>query len=343
MDKRVILAVAGSGKTTYIINDIEIERKSLIITYTRNNFNNIREKIIKKYGYFPNSIKLFTFFEFLYSFCYKPFLHGKIKAKGLNFKPNNNWYAKGLSRYIDAKKRLYSNKLSKLFFENKYNTKIEITNRLSKYFDAIYIDEIQDFSGNDFNFLNLIVSSNNQILFVGDFYQHTYSTSYDGNTNKNLHANFENYISQLKQMGLTIDTDTLKKSYRCSLSTCDFISTNLKIDIESHKEENTPIEIVKGKEDIINIFNNPSIVKLFYQKHYSYDCYSKNWGDSKGEDKYDKVCVVLNNNTQKYFKNEILSKLASTTKNKLYVAISRARSHLYFIEEKKLKKLIEEN
>ena len=41
MDKRVIFAVAGSGKTTYIVNNLFPEKRSLIITYTKNNYNNI--------------------------------------------------------------------------------------------------------------------------------------------------------------------------------------------------------------------------------------------------------------------------------------------------------------
>ena len=37
MDKRVIFAVAGSGKTTYIINQLNVDSKAIIVTYTINN------------------------------------------------------------------------------------------------------------------------------------------------------------------------------------------------------------------------------------------------------------------------------------------------------------------
>lgn len=89
MDKRVIFAVAGSGKTSYIIDNLSLDKKSLIITYTTNNFSNIKKKILEKFnGEFPSNISLMTYFNFLYSFCYKPFLADKVRAKGIIFESN---------------------------------------------------------------------------------------------------------------------------------------------------------------------------------------------------------------------------------------------------------------
>ena len=46
MDKKLMLAVAGAGKTTYIINKVCTEyRKVLVITYTDANYNNIIFKL----------------------------------------------------------------------------------------------------------------------------------------------------------------------------------------------------------------------------------------------------------------------------------------------------------
>ena len=41
MDKRVILAVAGSGKTYTICSEIDISKRNLIIAYTNQNIKNI--------------------------------------------------------------------------------------------------------------------------------------------------------------------------------------------------------------------------------------------------------------------------------------------------------------
>ena len=42
MDKKLVLAVAGSGKTTEIINRININDKAIIVTYTDNNYKKSR-------------------------------------------------------------------------------------------------------------------------------------------------------------------------------------------------------------------------------------------------------------------------------------------------------------
>lgn len=85
MDKRIIFAVAGAGKTTTIINKLSLEENSLIITYTENNFKNLKKKVIDKFGYSSENIKIYMYFNFLYSFCYRPFLTNRLKSKGNKF------------------------------------------------------------------------------------------------------------------------------------------------------------------------------------------------------------------------------------------------------------------
>ena len=341
MDKRVIFAVAGSGKTTYIINSLDLEKKSIIITYTNNNYFNLKTGIIKKFGYIPTNIKLYTYYSFLHSFCYKPFLSDELKTKGINYEvPYNRYTAKvNLDHYIDKNNRLYSSRISKLLIELKLVE--DINKRLSKYFDNLFIDEIQDFASNDFNLLKGIVKSNIDILFVGDFFQHTFDTSRDGTTKKNLHENFTNYQSEFIKAGLQIDITTLNKSWRCSPTICRYITENLGIQIESHKIDETEIIIVDSKEKALKIHSNSEIVKLFYQEHYKFNCFSRNWGDSKGEDRYYDVCVVMNKTTFEKYQKSKLNELASTTTNKFYVALSRTKNNLYLMNEELIKELKE--
>ena len=56
-----MLAVAGSGKTTYLINKLNLERRFLIVTYTDNNLANIRQRIINTFGYVPQNITLMSY------------------------------------------------------------------------------------------------------------------------------------------------------------------------------------------------------------------------------------------------------------------------------------------
>ena len=48
MDKKLILAVAGAGKTYHIIERLDENNRFLIITYTVNNAENLRNDVIKK-------------------------------------------------------------------------------------------------------------------------------------------------------------------------------------------------------------------------------------------------------------------------------------------------------
>ena len=69
MDKKIIFAVAGAGKTTSIIDKLSIEENSLIITYTENNYKKLKKKVIDKFGYLPENIKIYTYFNILYFNC----------------------------------------------------------------------------------------------------------------------------------------------------------------------------------------------------------------------------------------------------------------------------------
>jgi len=335
MDKRIIFAVAGSGKTTYILDQLNLVDSSLIITYTNNNYENIRQRIISKWGFIPNNIKLLTYFSFLHSFCFKPLLGHRYKTNGILFDHNKNLFATGDARFISSGNRLYSNRVAK-FFDEKGILK-EINDRISKYYKALYIDEVQDFGGHDFNFLKSFCKASVNMLMVGDFYQHTFDTSRDGKVNNKLHDDFQKYQKEFIKMGLKPDTTTLGKSYRCSPEICDFITNNLGIKIESHRNDRSEIRIIEDPDEAKTILEDVSIIKLFYQQHYIYNCFSRNWGDSKGEDRYRDVCVVMNKKSYQFFQKNRLYELPPQTKNKLYVACSRPKGDLLILSDQLLK------
>ncbi len=80
-----MLAVAGSGKTTYLINKLNLEQRFLIVTYTDNNLANIRQRIINTFGHVPQNITLMSYFQFFIRVCYRPFLKDKVRAKGITW------------------------------------------------------------------------------------------------------------------------------------------------------------------------------------------------------------------------------------------------------------------
>lgn len=339
MDKKLILAVAGSGKTTFIVNELSLEKRALIITYTNNNTRNLKESIIEKFGFFPENIELFSFYNFLYSFCFRPFLAYKLKPKGINWDIPPQWTNRiprnDLKYYLTKDKRLYHNRISKLLEQTDIIG--DIKERIEKYYDELFIDEVQDLAGHDFNLLIHIIASNVKMTFVGDFYQHTFDTSRDGNVNANIHTDFNKYLKLFESKGVVIAKEYLNKSYRCRPSICKFITDSIGISIDSHHEEDCNVILIDTKELAEEVFKNQEIIKLFYRENYKYDCFSRNWGDCKGENCYEDVCVVLNKTTDAHYKKGILNQLKPVSKNKLYVACSRPRRNLYLLPEDMIK------
>ena len=290
-------------------------------------------------GEFPSNISVMTYFNFLYSFCYKPFLADKVRAKGITYESNELISIKksDLKYYLTSSGYFFSNRLA-LSFEY-FDIIDDIKKRIEKYFDELLIDEIQDISGRDFNFLLKIMESQVNILFVGDFFQHTYDTSRDGNVNKNLFKDYNSYKDKFVSNGFIVDDNTFDKSWRCNNKTCKFIRDNLDIEIYSHhiSDDNSRFQYIDKESEIKEIFNDENIIKLHYSNSKKYGYTHENWGDVKGEDCYKDICIILNEKTEKLLLDNSLDKLPAFTKNKLYVALTRARNNTFLISYKNLK------
>ncbi len=336
MDKRVVLAVAGSGKTRTIIDELSLEKRSLVVTYTNNNYDNLRRRILEKFGEIPSNISLYTYFSFLYTFCYLPCVYQAVGSRSINYNSEHKSFARagvGASNmlyYQDYSGNLLGNRLALVMSNFALD---DVIARIERFYDLLIIDEVQDFAANDFNFITSNARSNGKGLYVGDYNPHTYDPSRDGNTQKNLF--YKGYDEYKKAFGkdFTIDDSSLVMCYRCSSSVCDYVRNNLGIDIKSIDDRKSNIEIVE-KEDLREmIINDVNIPKLFYQSHSDYSCVSSNWGASKGIDSFNDVCVVLNQTTWAMVKSGNFKNINGSTKNKLYVALTRARGNVYLIEE----------
>ncbi|NOQ24511.1 MAG: DNA helicase UvrD [Bacteroidales bacterium] len=332
MDKQLILAVAGSGKTYHIVEKLDTEKRYLIVTYTISGIRSIKNEVINRFGYLPQNIKIRNYFSFLYSFCYKPFFADEYNVKGITWNYPKNFFD---NSFFTKNNYLYHNRISKLLL-NKSNIQ-DVRTRVEKYYDFVLFDEIQDFGGNDFNFLLELTKSNVKFLLVGDFFQHTFDTSRDKNTNQSLHKNLNNFLAQFKKSNFNFDNKTLIKSRRCSKTTCEFIQSRIGINIESNSSRITKCELIENKEESKRIFDDDNIVKLFLTRHYNYKCRSDNWGACKGLG-YDNVCVVINDEVFKSLKlGGLINFKSNITRNKFYVACSRSRNNLYFVPNKLIK------
>jgi len=339
VDKRLILAVAGSGKTRILIEGLNENEKFLIITYTNTSLNLIKRRIVKKFGHHPKNIKTHTYFDFLYSFCIKPIALFKYNLKGISWEapPDFTIYKtrENLVRYISKNGYLYHNRIGQ-FAEIEVLID-EIKERLEKFYDKLFFDEFQDLGGHDFNFVMLIAQANINFLFVGDFFQNTYVTSFDGKTNSSLYSKLDSYTKLIEKANIEIDTNSLKNSHRCSATICNYITENLGIRIGSNRKDKTELIHITDKEEALKLIKDESIIKLVYQESHKTNFRSKNWGDCKGEDDYENTCIILNKTTAQLHKKDKLIQSKPRTKNKLYVALSRTKGNCYLVYDTLIK------
>ena len=176
------------------------------------------------------------------------------RTQGLNFKPPppHTLRLKRTSNdyYLDNNNRLYYGRLSKLLAVK--NVVHDVVRRIEKYYDEMLIDEIQDFGGNDFDFLKSIITVNLNVLLVGDFFQSTYTTSRDGQVHMKLHQDFGTYLEHYRKCELEIDQVSLVKSYRCSPTVCEFVKEKMGIEIYSHLTAPTLVKLIENLDEVSN-------------------------------------------------------------------------------------------
>lgn len=329
--KKAVFAVAGSGKTTMLVDSLSHDKRTLLLTYTDANADQLYNAIVKKFGCLPGNIMVSTWFSFLLNFLIKPFVIAEapdVCRLEFSLPPR---YEKGMPRYLKDDESLFH---SRAFdFAMKYVGKEKMCDRIEKFFDEVLIDEVQDFSGYDFDFIEMLGNMGIDVVLTGDFFQHTYDTSCDGAKNKGLHDDLDKYEQRLHEY-YSIDKDSLSKSHRCPAAVCDFVNSHLGLEMHSCSKATSiaPPYLLCDKQKIQDVLEDNGIKKLFYKESRMYKCNGANWGDCKGLS-YEHVCVVLNNKTATCYDQNRLSQLPPTTRNKFYVACTRTKGPLLFIRE----------
>ena len=367
MDKRVILAVAGSGKTYYLCNNLDPEKKNLVLAFTHENVGNLLSELVKAYGKVPELTSVMTFDAFMYRLLLKPYEYSipiffdcEFVSKGIttinapsisisrgkrNFS-NPNYVSKDcLEHYVTETGYYYCDRLAELILQVKIGKEKLVSHackKLNDFFDGIYIDEFQDYRKYDYDLLMKLTKYMNYILLVGDYYQHSVSgTNNSGRpfSNKKTIISYNEFITTLEHQKFEIDNHSLSYSRRCSVEVCDFVRDRLGIEIYGNKERDGKIIIVKDIEEARKIIEDNGITKLVYQNATKCPYYAVNWSYSKG-DTMKSTCVILGSTTEVLldFKQKC-NKIAPSTLNKLYVALTRATGDVYIISSKIMKKL----
>lgn len=368
MAKRVILAVAGSGKTYHICHQIDPNKKNLILAYTNENVKNIKRELHNAYGHIPELTTISTFDSFVYNnmiLPYEPsigahFGLSNFYSNGISTKeppnitikkngktvPNPKYIKKNeIGHYLTNKDYYYCSRLSKLILTvNKKQTPIikRIAKRLDLFYDRILIDEFQDFREDNYDLIiKLSKHINKNIILVGDYYQHSVSAINNSGKpfkNKNLYITYDDFVKSLQELGFEVDLTTLDKSRRCSPEICSYITEKLDINIISNGNNLGSVKWVNDN-DVNRILEDQTITKLVFNNAKSYSFNALNWSYSKG-DTFNSTCVILTDKFEN-LSNPDFSKdgLSIITLNKLYVAMTRSCGDLYLIKASTFKKV----
>ncbi|WP_157159631.1 UvrD-helicase domain-containing protein [Brachyspira pilosicoli] len=355
---KLFIAGAGCGKTTFIIEKaLQMKgRNILITTYTINNEENIKNKIIEKNGFIPSNINILTWFSFLIHYGANPYLSyffNEIdKINGFHFSENANYYiSHNDKRYYftdDNKIRSYS--LSEFVLRCNKKSNNKVINRLENIFNTIFIDEVQDMSGYDLDIIELLCNSSINLCLVGDLRQRVYKTNKSNKNslkinNKSYSYNIYDFIKNKCINNCQIDTATLNKSYRNNKEICYFASQlypsyDIVQSCSIHSDKHEGIYSIKTKEvdKYLELYPN-NIIQLRFAKNSFVDLINTsfpvlNFGAVKGLE-YDRVIIFLTDGLIKILKNKD-TKEYSENKAKLYVAITRAKYSVVFVTDEDL-------
>jgi len=342
---KVIIAAAGSGKTTRIVKDAlsHPDKKSIITTYTINNTEEIRRKIFETKGKIPGNITVLPLFTFLLQDFARPYQNYLYENRIIGVDFQNGISAKYIKEnntkghYFYHGKDIYTDKISKFAFKCNELSGGLIINSLKRLYDQIYIDEIQDLAGYDLELLEILLKSDIDLTMVGDHRQATFQTNYSQKNKKYAGTNIVNRFKEWEDKGLC-SIEHLADSYRCNQSICDFADA-----IFPQFEKTNSLNITRTNHD--GIFTVSSAESENYHRKYKPQIlrYNKttnckglpaiNYGNSKGLT-FNRVLIFPNGPLKNYLKT---GKHAHIEKSaaKLYVAITRAKYSVTFVLDNK--------
>ncbi len=365
MTRRLVLASAGAGKSRLIVEQalekVALGEKVLILTYTEKNQEELVKKFCELGGVVPYAVTIKGWFTFLLEDMIRPYQSCIFQDRIPNIHFNSVDPHRKNGRYIQGRGEKNGAKYNtKHFLTSKdgkahttYISKLAVRinsasggksiSRLSEIYGSVYIDEVQDLIGWDFDVIKLISKSDiGQFYCVGDFRQTLYSTHA---TNKKPKEN-EEKLERFESIGLTLKS--LNISWRCIQQICDFSDLVHKNEgvynaTESKLEEIDPEYVdhlgvfVVTPKNVGSYLNKYQPTILRARRNLQKDlCNGRevyNFGEAKGMG-FNRVLICTTDKHKKFlageenvFENDDTAK----AKNALYVAITRARFSVAFL------------
>ncbi|PTW61696.1 UvrD-like helicase family protein [Breoghania corrubedonensis] len=352
---KLVIAAAGSGKTTYLVRQaLAVENsRVLITTYTESNEEEIRRKFFEIHGSVPGNVHIQTWFSLLIEHGIKPF-QGKLfdwdvagmilvsQRSGLRGRDRQGrpmyWGEEDFRRcYFDRRDRVYSDKLSRLVIRCNEASDGAVIERLSHIYPFILVDEVQDLAGHDLDILTALFKSPANVVMVGDPRQVTYVTHLEARLKKYRDGGIADFIREKlpRKVACDIDVTSLVTSHRNSNAICE-LSSKLYPKLTAATACKCtgcrqPVPVYAGlfivrRKDLPRYLKTRRPVQLRWSSNVkiaSTDLPALTFGRSKGLG-FDRVIIYPTKEMMAWLKNT-QSALKAETRAKLYVGLTRAR------------------
>ena len=341
-ENRVVIACAGSGKTTRLVEEslASRDRRIAIVTYTNNNTREIAKRFGELNSGIPKHVDVVTWFGFLLRECARPYQRSKYAEKRIeSILFMNRQSARGIEEtetrrhYFANGELIYSDKIAKFVVECEEKSRQSVTSRLGQIYTDIFVDEFQDLAGWDLEVVSMLLQSGIRITLVGDPRQHTYSTNPSQKNKQYLGVKVVQLVKKWERAGLCT-SEHMSGTYRCNQAVCDFANglwpgmdamEPLKNDTTDH--DGVFLVAENAVEEYVQRFS-PQVLR-YNKRTKSYGCEALNFGSAKGL-QFERVLIVPNGPIKKYLKTGDLTHVMKS-KEKLHVAVTRAAHSVAFV------------
>ncbi len=311
-ENRVIIACAGSGKTTQLVTEAlaSRDRRIAIVTYTNNNTREISNRFGELNSGVPKHVDVMTWFGFLLRECARPYQQSKYSEKRIeSLQFVNQQSARGsnetdtIRHYFANGEFIYSDKIGKFAVKCEEESGQSVTSRLEQIYTDVFIDEFQDLAGWDLDVIRMLLESEIRVTLVGDPRQHIYSTNQSRKNKQYLGIKVMNLVKRWKRDGLC-SIERMSETYRCNGAICDF-ANGLWPDMEpmmplrNDGTDHAGVFLVAANavEEYIRC-HKPRVLR-HSSKAKTFRCEALNFGAAKGL-QFERVLIVPTDPIKKY-------------------------------------------
>lgn len=341
-ENRVIIACAGSGKTTRLVTEAlaDRDRRIAIVTYTNNNTREIGKRFGEWNSGIPKHVDVMTWFGFLLRECARPYQRSKYAEKRIESLLFVNQQSVKYVQEADTRRHyfangelIYSDKIAKFVVECEERSSKAVTARLGQIYADLFIDEFQDLAGWDLEVIKMLLQSDIRVTLVGDPRQHIYTTNPSQKNKNYLGINVASLAEKWERDGLCT-LEHMRSTHRCNSAICEFSNalwpemdamTPLRNDTTNH--DGVFLVAENAVAEYVQCFG-PQVLR-YDKRAKTYGCEAVNFGLAKGL-QFDRVLIVPTAPIKKYLQSGKLDHVVKA-RERLHVAVTRARHSVAFV------------